>query len=77
MDEEVRIRRRVGRLLLGADVVGHECEISIGGDEREDSLRLPALESHTRVETHVVQESGILGEGKMETGSNCYSEVPA
>lgn len=41
--------------LLGADMVGEQPEVSIGGDEGEDPLSLPALEPNTRVEADVVQ----------------------
>lgn len=47
-------------LLLGADMIVHECEVSIGRDEREGALRLPALEPHTRVEAHVIEKTRIL-----------------
>lgn len=47
-------------LLLRADMIVHECEVSVRRDEREDALRLPALEPHARVETHVVEETRIL-----------------
>lgn len=47
-------------LLLGADVIVHESEVSIWGDEGEDTLRLPPLEPHTRVETHIIKNTRIL-----------------
>lgn len=41
-------------------MVIHENEVSIRRNEREDALRLPALESHTWVKTYIVKETGIL-----------------
>ena len=54
-------------LLLRADMIGHECEVPIWRDEREDTLRLPALKPHTRVETHVVEKTRILSPNKATT----------
>lgn len=45
---------------MRADVIVHEREVSIRRDEGEDALRFPSLEPHTRVETHVIEETGIL-----------------
>lgn len=47
-------------LLLRADVIVHENEVSIRRNEREDALRLPTLISHAWVETYIVKETGIL-----------------
>lgn len=47
-------------LLLRADVIVHEDEVSVRRNEREDTLRLPTLVPHTWVETHIVKETGIL-----------------
>lgn len=52
--------RRHMYLLLRANMISHECEVSIWRDEREDVLRLPTLEAHTRVKTHVIQKPRIL-----------------
>lgn len=47
-------------LLLRADMIVHENEVSIWRDKREDTLRLPALKPHTRVKTHVIEQTRIL-----------------
>ena len=57
-------------------MVGEEPEVSVRRDKGENPLRLPALEPHTRVEAHVVQEPGVL-QGEMEPGGDCYSAVTA
>lgn len=47
-------------LLLGADMIVHESEVSIWGDKREDTLRLPTFKPHTWVETHIIENTWIL-----------------
>lgn len=47
-------------------MIGHQCEVSIWRDEREDTLRLPALKPHTRVETHVIEKTRILSPQKQQ-----------
>lgn len=47
-------------LLLGADMIGHECEVSVRGDEGEDTLGLPTLIAHAWVETHVIEKTRVL-----------------
>ncbi len=41
-------------------MVGQEAEVSVWGDEGQDSLGLPALEPDTGVEAHIVQQSRVL-----------------
>lgn len=41
-------------------MIVHEDKVSIWGDEGEDTLRLPALKPHTRMETHIIQNTRIL-----------------
>lgn len=50
---------------LGADVIGHEPEVSVGRYEGEQALRFPALETHAGMEGDVVKETRIH-EGKCE-----------
>lgn len=47
-------------LLLSADEIGHECEVSSRWDEGKDTFRLPALKLHTWVETHIIKKTRIL-----------------
>lgn len=54
------VRKWCLRLLLRADVISHEREVSIRWDERQDTLRLPAPEPHAWVETHVIKKPRIL-----------------
>lgn len=56
----LQVRKWCLRLLLRADVIGHEREVSIRWDERQDTLRLPAPEPHAWVETHVIKKPRIL-----------------
>lgn len=56
----LQVRKWCLRLLLSADVIGHEREVSIRWDERQDTLRLPAPEPHAWVETHVIKKPRIL-----------------
>lgn len=49
--------------LLRADMVGEQPEVSIRGDEGEDPLGLPALKPNTWMETDVIQQPRVLGEG--------------
>lgn len=59
-------------LLLRADMIVHECEMSIWRDERESALWLPALKPHTRVETHVIEKTGILSSKGTMMASELY-----
>lgn len=52
---------------LRPDVVRHQAEVAVRGDEREDSLRFPALEAHTGVEGHVVEQARVH-EGQRQIG---------
>lgn len=54
-------------LLLCSHVIRDKSEVSVRGDERENSLRLPSLEADTRVKAHIVQESGVLQGKKTHT----------
>lgn len=44
-------------------MVGEQPEVSIRRDEGEDPLSFPALEPNTWVETDIIQQPRILGEG--------------
>lgn len=49
-------------------MIVHENEVSVWRDEREDTLRLPALKPHTWVETHVIKKTRILLSNTMASG---------
>lgn len=49
-------------------MIVHENEVSVWRDEREDTLRLPALKPHAWVETHVIEKTRILLSNTMARG---------
>lgn len=61
-------------LLLCGHVIRYKPEVSVRGDERENSFGLPSLEADARVEAHIVQESGVLQvEKNLNNWPSCFS----